>query len=112
MTAVVNAQLDASPVLFLVDAPPLREAETNPLQGGFDQLAVATPACKWAHRITNTERIPVLVAQAVRVATTGRPGAVVLELPVDVLYTAVDERNAWPAAGMPRATPRPGPVAG
>lgn len=109
MTAVVNAQLDASPVLFLVGAPPLREAETNPLQGGFDQIAVATPACKWAHRITNTERIPVLVAQAVRVATTGRPGVVVLELPVDVLHTAVDERNVWPAAGMPRATPRPAP---
>ena len=109
MTAIVNAQLDASPVLVIVGAPPLREVETNPLQGGFDQIAVATPATKWAHRVTNTERIPVLVAQAVRVALTGRPGVVLLEFPVDVLHMAVDERDVWPAAGLPRDIPKPAP---
>ncbi len=109
VTAIINAQLDASPVLFLAGAPPLREAETNPLQGGFDQVAMATPATKWAHRITNPERIPVLTSQAIRVATTGRPGAVLLELPVDVLHMPVDAQDVWPATGLQRERPRPAP---
>ncbi|WP_374575068.1 thiamine pyrophosphate-binding protein [Phenylobacterium sp.] len=109
VTAILNAQLDASPTLFIVGAPPLREAETNPLQGGFDQMAMIAPAAKWAHRVTNPERIPVLAAQAVRTATTGRPGAVVLELPVDVLHMPVDPADVWPAHGLPRGRPRPSP---
>lgn len=56
MSAIANAYLDASPTLFIIGAPPLREAETNPLQGGFDQIAMVAPVTKWAHRITQTER--------------------------------------------------------
>ncbi len=39
VTSVVNAWLDAVPVLFVAGGPPLRDAETNPLQGDFDQVA-------------------------------------------------------------------------
>ena len=46
--AIVNAHLDAVPTLFLVGAAPLREEETYPLQGGLDQIAMAT----WRHLIT------------------------------------------------------------
>lgn len=108
MSAIVNANLDASPTLFIIGAPPLREAETNPLQGGFDQIAMATPATKWAHRITNTERIPDLTAMAIRKATTGRRGAVVLELPIDVLHVSLDDQDATPPNGLAVA-PRPAP---
>ena len=31
ITAIVNAYLDAIPVLFIVGSPPLRDVETNPL---------------------------------------------------------------------------------
>ena len=51
------------------------------------------PITKWAHRITHTHRIPDLVAQALRTATTGRPGPVFLELPIDVLFARVDEEQ-------------------
>jgi acetolactate synthase-1/2/3 large subunit len=108
LSAVVNANLDASPVLVLVGAPPLREAETNPLQGGFDQIAMATPGVKWAHRITNTERMPDLTAMAIRRATTGRRGAVLLELPIDVLHMPADPRIVTTPAGL-SVHPRPAP---
>jgi acetolactate synthase-1/2/3 large subunit len=74
VTGVANAYLDCSPMLLIGGAAPLRDAETLPLQGGFDQVALFTPITKWAHQVTHTERIPDLVAQALRVATTGRPG--------------------------------------
>jgi acetolactate synthase-1/2/3 large subunit len=91
LTPMVSAQLDAIPTLFIAGAPPLRETETNPLQGGFDQVAMATPASKWAHRVTHAERIPDLVEKAIRIATTGRPGPVFLELPIDVMFAPVEK---------------------
>ncbi|HUI25250.1 MAG TPA: thiamine pyrophosphate-binding protein [Candidatus Kryptonia bacterium] len=93
VTAVTNAYLDCIPTLFIGGAAPLRDAETLPLQGGFDQLDLVRPITKWAHRITQTHRIPELVTQALRVATTGRPGPVFLEFPIDVLFARVDEEK-------------------
>lgn len=112
-TAIANAWLDAVPVLFIVGAPPLREQELNVLQGGFDQVAAAGTVTKWAHRVTNGERIPELVALALRHATTGKPGPVLLEVPIDVLFRPVPE--AWvhvPAfpADIPRPAPAPSTV--
>jgi len=94
VTAIANAHLDCVPTLFIAGAPPLREAETLPLQGGIDQVAMVAPITKWAHRVTHTERIPDLTAQAIRIATSGRPGPVFLELPIDVLFTPVEEDQA------------------
>ncbi|MGU3586777.1 thiamine pyrophosphate-binding protein [Rhodococcus sp. C26F] len=90
-TAIANSYLDRTPTLFIVGAPPLRETETNPLQGGFDQIAAATPVTKWAYRITDPARVPEFVALAVRKATTGVPGPVLLEIPIDVMFGEADE---------------------
>ncbi len=93
ITAITNAYLDCVPTLFVAGAAPLREAETLPLQGGIDQVAMVSPITKWAHRVTHTERIPDLTAQALRIARSGRPGPVFLELPIDVLFSRVDEER-------------------
>src|SRR2546428_3132443 len=112
VTAVANAYLDCIPTLFIGGAAPLRDAETLPLQGGFDQLALMQPITKWAHRITQTARIPDLVTQALRVATTGRPGPVFLEIPIDVLFARVDEERApVPVYLRPEAAPPPAATA-
>lgn len=91
ITSVANAYLDRTPVLYLCGSAGLAEAETNTLQAGIDQVAVATPITKWAHRITVPQQIPRLVAQAVRLATSGIPGPVLLDLPIDILMAQVDE---------------------
>ena len=91
-TALANAYLDAVPIVVLTSSPPLREAERNVLQGGFDQLAAAAAVTKWAHRVTHPERVPELLALALRTAYGGKPGPVLLEVPIDVFFTPVDER--------------------
>jgi acetolactate synthase I/II/III large subunit len=112
LTAMVDAHLDAIPVLFISGAPPLREAETNPLQGGFDQVAMATPVTKWAHRITHVERVPDLVDKAVRTALSGRPGPVYLEVPIDVMFAPVEaETLVLPRRPALTAKPAPSPGA-
>lgn len=93
VTSIANAYLDRTPVLYLSGSAGLRDAETNTLQAGLDQVAVATPITKWAHRITVTQDIPRLVAEAIRLATSGPAGPVLLDLPADVLGAQVDEAS-------------------
>ncbi len=108
VTAIANAYLDCVPTLFVAGAAPLREAETLPLQGGIDQVAMVAPITKWALQVTHTERIPDLTAQALRVASSGRPGPVFLELPIDVLFSRVDEGAVrMPTRIAPDAAPAP-----
>lgn len=112
-SAITNAYLEAVPVLFIVGSPPLREQETNPLQGGFDQIAAAAPVTKWQHRVTNVERIPELIAIAIRQAMSGKPGPVLLEIPIDVMFYPVDDEDVrWPTyqTEIPRPAPAPAQV--
>jgi acetolactate synthase I/II/III large subunit len=91
ITSVANADLDRTPVLYISGSSGLGDAETNTLQSGLDQVAVVTPITKWAHRITVPQQIPRLVAQAIRLATSGPMGPVLLDMPADVLGAQVDE---------------------
>lgn len=110
LTAMVDAWLDAVPVVFVAGSPPLREVATNPLQGGFDQVAMAAPVTKWAHRVTHVERISDLVDKAVRTALTGRPGPVFLEVPIDVMFGPMEAGDlALPTLPEIVAKPAPSP---
>ena len=91
ITSIANAYLDRTPILYLTGSAALRDAETNTLQAGIDQVAVAKPITKWAHQITVPEDIPRLLSQAIRIATSGPTGPVLLDLPIDVLTTEIDE---------------------
>jgi acetolactate synthase I/II/III large subunit len=90
VTSMANAYIDRTPVLYLAGSAATRDAETNGLQSGIDQLAIARPIMKWAHRVAATADLPRLIAHAVRLATTGPTGPVLLDLPVDVLNAEID----------------------
>jgi acetolactate synthase I/II/III large subunit len=47
---------------------------------------------KWATTITTASVIPEIVAKAVKIATSGRPGAVLIELPEDVAKERTDAK--------------------
>ena len=91
VTSIANAYLDRTPVLYLAGSASTRDAETNTLQAGIDQAAIARPITKWSHRIAAVEDIPRLVAHAIRMATTGPTGPVLLDLPSDVLNARIEE---------------------
>jgi len=48
----------------------------------WDQVAAAKPYCKLAFQITDVKSIPYLVEKAVKVALSGRPGPVYIDVPV------------------------------
>jgi acetolactate synthase I/II/III large subunit len=108
LTAMASAYVNGLPVVYIAGAPPLREAETNELQGGFVQLQMAVPVTKWAHRITTGDRIPDLLEKALRIAGSGRPGPVLLEVPIDVMFRDVP-RVLFPLCDQRTAPSRPSP---
>lgn len=60
----------------------------------LDQFHLFKPITKWNAVVSHWERIPELLQHAFRVATSGRPGPVHLDLPSDVLYNAKEENLA------------------
>jgi thiamine pyrophosphate-dependent acetolactate synthase large subunit-like protein len=93
----------------VTSSPPLRDAETNALQGFHDQVVLAKPITKFAHRITTPLEIPRIVSLAWRTASSGAPGPVLLDFPIDVLFTPFEvERVGWGNITAPLIRP-PGP---
>ncbi|KAL4798743.1 thiamine pyrophosphate enzyme, N-terminal TPP binding domain-containing protein [Aspergillus venezuelensis] len=106
---LATAYADRSPILVITSSPPLRDAENNSLQGIIDQIVVAKPLTKFAMRVTCAEDAPRLVGLAIRTALTGAPGPVLLDFPIDVLFTPVHEKLiSWGSISSARTYP-PGP---
>ncbi|HBK04890.1 MAG TPA: acetolactate synthase [Acetobacteraceae bacterium] len=75
--------------------------ETDQLgRGGFQELRqvdMAAPVTKAAWMATDTARVGMDVAKAIRIATSGRPGPVHLSLPSDILDATVPaDAVVWP----------------
>ena len=82
--AVQNAYDESVPLLVLVGQVPTGIAERRAFEE-MDVLATFRPMTKWAVEIHQVARIPELLQRAVRTAVGGRPGPVVVSLPLDVL---------------------------
>ena len=100
ITGVANAYMDAVPMICIGGRSPIRDEDRLPLQG-MDQVALMQPVTKFARTVLQTERIPEYFAMAWRHAVQGRPGPVFLDIPIDVLFTPIDD------AIVPMPTPVP-----
>ncbi len=100
---VHTAMQDSSPMLVL-----LGQVETDFLgREAFQEVdlpAFYAPITKWSATVNRPDRLAEFVARALRIATSGRPGPVMLALPADVLGEEVPE--------VPDARVQTSPVAG
>ena len=92
---VHTAFQDGAPLLLLVGQIRRRDAEREAFQE-IDYRRMFGPLAKWVAEVDRADRIPELLARAFRVATSGRPGPVVLALPEDMLAERVDVPDASP----------------
>ena len=75
-----------------------------------DQVAFATPACKWTAQVDSIRRIPELLHLALGKAVAGRPGAVYLDFPGEIVAERIAESQAeLRHAAAPIARPHPEP---
>jgi acetolactate synthase I/II/III large subunit len=73
------AQQDSTPLLLFVGQIPFAETDRESFQE-IDYRRMFGPIAKWVTQIDDAKRIPEIVAHAVDVATSGRPGPVVIAL--------------------------------
>jgi acetolactate synthase I/II/III large subunit len=92
---VHTAAQDSAPMLLLVGQVGRAVRGREAFQE-LDVPAVFGPMAKWAAEATDPARLPELLARAVQVATSGRPGPVVLALPEDVLAATARVGEARP----------------
>jgi len=89
LTAVGSCYFDSTPVVFItgqVNTHELRR-DGRGRQGGFqetDIVDMARPVTKWAVRVDSANAFPSLLEKAFAVAREGRPGPVLLDIPMDV----------------------------
>jgi acetolactate synthase I/II/III large subunit len=103
---VHTAAQDSAPMLLLVGQVGRAVRGREAFQE-LDVPAVFGPMAKWAAEAADPARLPELLARAVRVATSGRPGPAVLALPEDVLAATVRVADARPVRPV---VPRPAPA--
>ncbi|MCS4295329.1 acetolactate synthase-1/2/3 large subunit [Comamonas sp. BIGb0152] len=93
------AMQDSTPMILFVGQIE-RSARGREAFQELDYRAVFGSMVKWATEIDDAARIPETIARAFAVATSGRPGPVVIALPEDMLRDAVtvpDARRYQPA---------------
>lgn len=92
VTGVYAAYNDGVPMVVIT--PQIHSNRSYPFRGSqqqLDQFHLFQPITKWNAVVNRWERIPEMVQRAFRVATTGRPGPVHLDITVDVLFESRDD---------------------
>ncbi|BBI49107.1 thiamine pyrophosphate protein [Vreelandella olivaria] len=89
------AQQDSTPMILLVGQVDRHSMDREAFQE-IDYRVMFGGVAKWVAQIEDASRIPEYMARAFRVATSGRPGPVVLALPEDMLTDIVEVEDAEP----------------
>ena len=100
---VAEAQGSSTALLSLTTDTPVSE-DGQAVLTELDQESLFRPVTKWATRLKTSESAPAVVRRAIRTATSGRPGAVSLILPADVLTGPVDDDAVY---GVPELLEAP-----
>ena len=100
------AQQDSTPMILLAGQIPRHFRHREAFQE-IDPRAVFATMAKWVAEIDDPARTPEFIARAVRVATQGRPGPVVVTLPEDML---TEEAAVGDVAALEPAEISPAPA--
>ncbi len=92
ITGIVNARMENAPLVILCGTSPRRDWEIGALQD-MDQKAMIASTVKWQATCHDIKRIPEYLSNAFRIASSGRPGPVFLELIPDILNISVEENE-------------------
>jgi acetolactate synthase-1/2/3 large subunit len=107
-TGVATAAFDSIPMVVLAgDVPSYYEGrgphqEFN-LRRDADQVSVYEPFVKRAWRVQRADQVPRVLARAWDLATAGRPGPVLVSLPMDILAEPFEAAIVAPTSVLPAA---------
>ena len=88
-TGVANAALDSIPMVVIAGDIPSYYYGRHPhqevnLHQDADQFQIYRPFCKRVYRVDNVRDLPRIVERAFHLAQSGRPGPVLVDVPMDI----------------------------
>jgi acetolactate synthase-1/2/3 large subunit len=101
ITGLLDALSDSVPVLCISGQVATAVIGTNAFQES-DALGMSRPVTKWNHQTRVADDIPAVVRRALDIASSGRPGPVLLDVPKDVQLTPLGRASAAPPSASRR----------
>jgi acetolactate synthase-1/2/3 large subunit len=94
-TGVANAALDSIPMVVIAGDVPSYYYGRHPhqevnLHQDADQFQIFRPFCKRVYRVDRVEDLPRTMERAFHLAQTGRPGPVLVDVPMDIFSADLD----------------------
>jgi len=88
-TGVANAALDSIPMVVIAGDVPSHYHGRHPhqevnLHQDADQFQIYRPFCKRVYRVDRPEDLPRIMERAFHLASSGRPGPVLVDVPMDI----------------------------
>jgi acetolactate synthase I/II/III large subunit len=99
ITGLLDALSDSVPIVCISAQVPTAVIGTNAFQES-DALGMSRPVTKWNFQVRQVDDLPTMVRRAIEIATSGRPGPVLLDVPKDVQLRVLGSR---PPSPPPRA---------
>src|SRR5690349_2399713 len=93
ITGLYTAQADSIPILCITGQAVSTKLHQEAFQA-VDIVEIAKPVTKWAVQVKEAAQTPWIFREAFRTAREGRPGPVLIDLPVDVARQEIE----WDAA--------------
>ena len=89
VTGIATAYMDSSPVIAITGQVNRRSSNTAYMIGRdafqeADIIGITTPITKYNYQLTSVSEVPRVVKEAFYIATTGRPGPILLDFPKDI----------------------------
>jgi acetolactate synthase I/II/III large subunit len=103
VTALADAYMDSVPMVAITGQVPSAMIGSDAFQEA-DITGITLPVTKHNELITSAERIPAAIAEAFYIASTGRPGPVLVDVPKDIMQSTM----TWGAGTWPPAMELPG----
>jgi len=79
ITGIADAMMDSTPIVVIAGQVPASLLGTDAFQE-VDVIGITHPITKWAYQVQRADEIAWAVARAFYIASTGRPGPVVLDI--------------------------------
>jgi acetolactate synthase-1/2/3 large subunit len=95
ITGIATAFMDSIPMI-VISGQVARESIGSDAFQETDMIGVSRPIVKHSFMVQNAQDIPSVVKQAFFIATTGRPGPVVIDIPKDVTDPSVKFEYEYP----------------
>jgi len=89
ITGIADALMDSTPLVVIAGQVPSSLLGTDAFQE-VDVIGITQPITKWAYQVRKPEEIAWAVSRAFYIASTGRPGPVVIDLAKDAQVGLVD----------------------